>query len=245
MKGRWSVNNKHWRLSIFRRLPRSLRRWYLDRRGAATAQFVIVVPAFAIISIGLWSVYSVYAAQQSLCEGTREAARYLQVEAPQMKEDEFPYPSAWEAEAVKIVNSYIKSSPMLPITPLDVTQIKVTSGTNTQSQVKPMSPKEMSEVRDVNVSQYWFFVAASASISNPISYLFTDNSGGNLNLTCRRTAYFEGPPIGPTLLASGPKKKCPPVQPCPPNATAEPTVTPCPAGQSCPKDETCPVCRRR
>ena len=50
-------------------------------------QFIAILPVLILVTIGMWSLFQVYSAQQTLCEGTWQAARYLQVEGPYFDED--------------------------------------------------------------------------------------------------------------------------------------------------------------
>jgi hypothetical protein len=211
-------------------------RWRRDESGASLVQFIVVLPVLALVVVGLWSLFQVYGAQQTLCEAVWESSRYLQVEGPVLDPVVYPYPTGWEQLALGIINTELKSNAVMKVGPLTQDQVVISPNT------ARMSPQEMSEVRPENVSNNWFFVRASTTISNPLA-IFVPGAGpgGALKLTCKGTGFFEGPPIGPTSGPGRPDRKCPlpakictPIKPGPP----PPTPTACPPGDPC-----CPVCR--
>lgn len=217
------------RAPVVRRILNRLEQWDADVRGAALVQFIAVLPLFLVIVIGVWALYQAYASQQTLCEATWQAARYLLVEGPLLPEDQYPYPDGWARVATDIINSEIKSQTTLPIKPLEVSQVTISPST------KPFAPTDITQVRDVNVPNSWFFVQAQTEVKNPMAmFLPGQGTDGNLSLVCKRTGYFEGPPIGPTQGPKKPPRRCPSppkrcpratVGPPPPaNATATPTV---------------------
>jgi hypothetical protein len=209
--------------------------WWRDVQGAALVQFLTVLPVLVLVIIGIWALYGAYSAQQTLCEATWQATRYLTVEGPQLKDQDYPYPAAWAQIATDIINTELKSSMTIPIKPIDVSQVEISPNT------KPNSPQDMPEVRADNVPNNWFFVKASTTITNPLA-VFVPGQGpdGTLALSCKRTGYFEGQPLSPTQgPAKGrkpPCKKCPIPKKCTPGP--QPTVDP----NSTPEDCPCP-CR--
>ncbi len=198
-------------------------------------QFTVVLPVFALLAIGLWALFTVYSAQQTLCEGVWQASRYLQVEGPQFEQESMPYPAYWEDVAEEIIQTELYSNAM--------TEVKLKDVTITPPQVRRQN-KEMSEVTRENVEMDWFFVHATANITNPLA-VFVEGAGeGNsLLLQCKATGFFESPPIGPTPGAAGPSLpgNCPPR---PPICTSGPPPTECVGCTETPVP-TCPPCRPR
>jgi hypothetical protein len=202
-------------------------------------QFIAVLPVFVLVVIGLWAVFSVYSARDAICDATREAARYLQVEGPLFEEDVFVYPDDWEAEAVKIVDSELRKERLRSLVPVLRDEVMIFP------EAKPMAPKDMKEVLVENVPQHWFFVRVTKQITNPLAVFLPegDPDGPRMTLSCQAAAYFEGPPIGPTGISPPqPPNQCNDIlPPCDPGGPP-PTSTPCPTGQSCPPTP-CPICR--
>lgn len=218
-----------------------VRRARRDESGAALVQFIVVLPVFVLIVIGLWAMFQVFSAQQTLCEAVWESSRYLQVEGPRLPDDKYPYPDGWEALALGIINTELKSNANIPVGPLLPDDIVISPDQ------KPTSPQDSQAVVADNVPNNWFFVKASTVISNPLAILVPGTApGGGLKLTCKGTAFYEGPPVGPTNQNDNPggedckepARFCTQVSP-----PGSPTLTPttCPPGeQNC-----CPVCRPR
>jgi hypothetical protein len=224
---------------IGRWLQNVWRDWRSDRRGAAAVQFIAILPVFIVIVIGLWAVFSVYSARDAICDATREAGRFLQVEGPLHPEDEFLWPADWEAEARTIVESELKKENWYELTPVDQSEVKVYP----QDQ-RPQAPRDMRDVTADNVPQSWFFVRVTKRITNPLAIFLPSGSGNGptMQISCQATAFYEGPPIGPTAgPVRPPRVQCPPVGPCGPGGLPA-TSTPCPRGQTC--DPTpCPPCQ--
>lgn len=218
---------RRWVALAWRRLARPgrlARRWRADLRGATLVQFAAVLPVFVLVVIGLWSLFIVYSAQQSLCEAVWEASRYLQVEGP-VFEDSVLYPQDWQDIALHIVNEELASNRVTKLGPLLPDDLEISP----QSQRR--SPQDMSEVTWDEVTNNWFFISAQAAITNPLGALVSGAGENNqLVIRCKGLGFFEGPPIGPT---PGPQSanrpvKCPPVPPIctvgPPPLTPEPTL---------------------
>jgi len=211
-------------------------RWRDDRRGATLVQFIAVLPVFALIIIGMWSLFIAYSAQQTLCEAVWAASRYLQVEGPRMPEDQYPYPTGWEDVATTIINSELKSNVVSSMYPIDRADVKVFPPN------ARMSPQDMSEVSPENVPNNWFFVRATRPITNPLGMFFPGKGeDGSLKIACQGGGFFEGPPIGPSPgPPKAPRGPCPQPRQCtvgPPG----PTPTDC-IGPNCPTPDPCPVC---
>lgn len=227
--------------TALRRTEALARRARRDDSGAALVQFVVVLPVFVLIVIGLWAMFQVFSAQQTLCEAVWESSRYLQVEGPRLPDDQFSYPDGWEDLALGIINTELKSNANIPVGPLVVGDVVISPD------AKPSSPEDSKAVSADNVPNNWFFVRASTVISNPLAVLVPGTApGGGLKLTCKSTAFYEGPPTGPTNQSDNPggedcrepARFCTQVSP-----PGSPTLTPtaCPPGeQNC-----CPVCRPR
>lgn len=221
-------------LAGFGSLSRSSGRWREDVAGASLVQFIVVLPVFVLIVVGLWAMYQVYSAQQTLCEAVWHSSRYLQVEGPLLDTERYPYPDGWERLAVGIINTEITSNTAIEIKQLVEGDVIITPRDARQA------PQNTIDVSADTVSNSWFFVQAKTVITNPLAIFVPGTGpGGALNLTCKGTAFYEGPPIGPTNEQGG-------VRPCPPpnvectRPPPGPTVTPtaCPPGEQC-----CPVCR--
>lgn len=231
--------SKLWRLVPAR--PHLLRRWQADVSGATLVQFVIVLPVFILIVLGVWNIYAVYAAHQTLCEAAAKSARYLQVEGRLLDPDEYPYPDGWEVLAADMINSELKSSTLIKLAPLSPSQVAISP------EIARMSPKDMSEVRSDRIPDYWFFVQAETVITNPLAIFMESDSSGTLSLKCKESAYYEAEPIGPSPQPpKPPRSECPPVPPCggpTPGGPGRPTPspTPCPPGQTC-QPTPCPPC---
>lgn len=215
-----------------------MRRWRRDEAGASLVQFIVVLPVFVLIVVGLWAMFQVYSAHQTLCEAVWEASRYLQVEGPYFPET-IPYPTGWEQEAIKIINTELKSNAAINIAPVAVGNVDISPDAVRRA------PEDTTEVSADTVPDAWFFVKATTVITNPLA-LFVPGTGpgGALNLTCKGTGFFEGAPIGPTNPGEG--QKCPDVppgvwcSPVPPGPTPVPTECD-PGDPYC----GCPVCRPR
>lgn len=218
------------------RHPRVLARaWREDRRGAALVQFIAVLPVMALVIVGMWSMYQMYTVQQTLCEGTWQAARYLQVEGPWFDED-VAYPNGWIPYARDIINTELRSNAMFD---LEVTDDDILI----MPQAMRTPPQEQSESRADKVSDVWFFVRSGVDVPNPIAFLMnTEGESGTLRITCQKTAYYEVEPLRSTDISQAEKTPivCP--QP-PPWCTPGPEPTTC-IGPSCPTPDPCP-CRRR
>jgi hypothetical protein len=211
------------------------RRWVADRRGAALVQFVVVLPILILVVMGLFSVFTAYSARYTLCESVWEATRYLQVEGPQFDPTVITYPAGWEDIATTIINNELASNRMSDL------RVERSAVVVTPPQQR-LSPKEMSEVRAENVDNNWFFIKATAYITNPLGVLIEGvGEGGKLAVTCKGTGFFEGPPIGPTPGpgSEGQRHDCPPQRMC----TAGPPPTECAACTPTP-EPTCPPCKR-
>jgi hypothetical protein len=207
-----------------------------DEGGAALVQFIAVLPVFVLIVVGLWSMYQVFSAQQTLCDAVWESSRYLQVEGPRLDENIYPYPAGWEQLAIGIINTELKSNAAIEIAPMLPGDVHISPDQ------KPVSPQESLEVTADNVLNNWFFVQARTHITNPLAIFVPGTGpGGTLNLTCKTTAFYEGPPVGPTDEKPGqdcrqPNEECTPFADPPGGPTF--TATDCPRGERC-----CPVCR--
>jgi hypothetical protein len=216
-----------------RRWRRLAGRAYGDEAGASLVQFIVVLPVFALIVVGTWSLFQVYSAQQTLCEAVYASARYLQVEGPMLDEAIYPYPTGWEDLAIGIINTELKSNAVTKIGPL------VQGDVDISPDFARFPPQESIEVTADNVNNSWFFVRATTVVTNPLAVLVPGTGpGGALRLACQKTSFYEGPPIGPTNEQGG---NCrPPNRECTPMPGGEPTWTPtaCPDGRDC-----CPVCR--
>lgn len=216
------------------------RRWRRDESGAALVQFVVVLPVFVLVVVGLWAIFQVYSAHQTLCEAVWEASRYLQVEGPYFGEA-ILYPNGWEQEALEIINTELKSNAAINIAPVVIDNVDI------KPDAQPKAPEDTTEVSADTVPNSWFFVKASTTITNPLA-LFVPGTGpgGALNLTCKGTAFWEGAPLGPTNPQEG-GGGCPDVprgQWC----TRVPPGQPTPEPTECPPGYPycgCPVCRPR
>jgi hypothetical protein len=219
-------------------LRRRLSDLWAENHGAAAVQFIAILPVFVLIVIGLWAFFSVYTARDALCDATREAARYLQVEGP-LFPDTYLYPEDWRREGAKVVESELKSHQWHELTPVLDTDIKVFP------EITRRAPQEMSEVTVDLLPDYYFFVQVSKSITNPIAFLLPDAESANtLRLSCQSVAYFEGKPLSPTQgpAGGGPGPGCPNVPPCTQGPPGAPTPTDCPIGQIC-QPTPCPPCQ--
>jgi hypothetical protein len=201
-----------------------LRAWWADLRGAAAAQFIVVLPIFGLIVIGFWAFFSVYSARDALCDASDIARDYLQVEGPRFPED-WVYPDDWHREAVRIIESSLKSQRWYELVPVASGEVLIWPNDPRRS------PADMSEVSTDELRNNWFFVRVTKSISNPLAVFLPDQSGEprrGITLSCQSTGFYEGDPIGPSPgPARGPRQPCPPAQPCPPGPPP-PTSTPCP-----------------
>jgi Flp pilus assembly protein TadG len=213
--------------------------WRRDEAGASLVQFIVVLPVFVLIVVGLWAMFQVYSAHQTLCEAVWEASRYLQVEGPYFPET-IPYPAGWEQKAADIINTELKSNAAINIAPVAVSSVTVSPN------IIRKSPEDTTQVNEEAVTNAWFFVKATTTITNPLA-LFVPGTGpgGALTLTCKGTGFFEGQPIGPTNPQEG--QKCPDIPPgnqCTRVPPGRPTPEPTPCDRGDPFCG-CPVCRPR
>jgi len=216
-----------------RRPRRTLSEWREDSSGATLVQFVAILPVLALVTIGMWSLFQVYSAQQTLCEGVWQAAQYLQVEGPRFDED-VGYPDGWIPYAVDIINTELKSNAMTDMH-VDAEDVMIFP----QAMREP--PGEQSESRADRVPNVWFFVRAYVDVANPLAFLMdSEGDDGTLRITCQKTAYYETKPLKSTDISIGEPDICP--QP-PPICTEGPPPTVC-VGGNCPTPDPCP-CRRR
>ncbi len=228
-----------------------LRRWWRDRRGAALVQFMVVLPAMVFLVLSLVSLFGVMAVRDTLCEATHQAGRYLQVEGPHFDADDpaFQYPVGWERIAWQIIDQELASRTL--------TNLRLETGKDVVD-IWPddprRSPKDTIELQDDPqiVNQALFYVKATKVITIPYGGWLklpspdapdTELPAGQMRLSCRTGAYYEGPPIEPTRQSRGPK----PVDDCDePRNMCQPcpgcTNTPVP-GDGTPT--VCPICRPR
>jgi hypothetical protein len=228
-----------------------LRRWWRDRRGAALVQFMVVLPAMVFLVLSLVSLFGVMAVRDTLCEATHQAGRYLQVEGPHFDADDpsFQYPLGWERIAWQIIDQELASRTL--------TNLRLEAGKDVVD-IWPddprRSPKDTIELQDDPqiVNQALFYVKATKVITIPYGGWLklpspdapdTELPAGQMRLSCRTGAYYEGPPIEPTRQSRGPK----PVDECDePRNMCQPcpgcTNTPSP-GDGTPT--VCPICRPR
>ncbi len=221
------------RSTALKGLSRAATRWRADVAGASLVQFIVVLPVFVLVVVGLWSMFQVYSAQQTLCEAVWESSRYLQVEGPLLDPDIYPYPHGWERMAVGIINTELRSNAAIEIGPLTEGDVSITPPDARQA------PQNTIDVTAENVNNSWFFVQAKTVITNPLAIFVPGTApGGGLNLTCKGTGFYEGPPLAPTKEQGG-------IRPCPPpnerctRPPPGPTVTP----TECADPPCCPVCR--
>lgn len=214
------------------RATSGLRFWRSDTRGAAAVQFIAVLPVFMILTLGIWSLFLLYSAQQTLCEAAMKAQRYLQVEGPYFPED-VVYPDGWVPYAVNIMNSELKSNAMTPM------QIGAQDVYFYPPEPR-RAPKEQSEV-EYSVPDAWFHLRVSAEISGTLGVLagvFDGARSGPVKLTCQTTGFYEEPPLRSTDNANpgATRVNCPPI---PPKCTVGPAPTAC-VGPGCPTPDPCP-----
>jgi Flp pilus assembly protein TadG len=217
------------------------RRWNADLRGASLVQFVVVLPVFVVIVVGLYAVFTVMSARDTLCEATYEASRYLQVEGPHFSTDnpDFDeYPADWIRVATDIINQELASRTHTELYPVLSSDVSI-DPPNLRN-----SPKDTIEVRDNPigvVENAWFTVKVTKAITNPMgAMLGTDPGLATIKLSCKATGFFEGPPIGPTKPGSGgggPNRCEQPVNQC----RRCPGCTPTTVGAGTPTE--CPTCR--
>lgn len=228
-----------------------LRRWWRDRRGAALVQFMVVLPAMVFLVLSLVSLFGVMAVRDTLCEATHQAGRYLQVEGPHFDADDpaFQYPVGWERIAWQIIDQELASRTL--------TNLRLETGKDVVDiwpDAPRRSPKDTIELQDDPqiVNQALFYVKATKVITIPYGGWLklpspdapdTELPAGQMRLSCRTGAYYEGPPIEPTRQSRGPK----PVDDCDePRQMCQPcpgcTNTPVP-GDGTPT--VCPICRPR
>jgi len=220
------------------------RRWQADLRGGSLVQFVAILPVLVLVVIGMWALFTVYSAQQTLCEAVYEASRYLQVEGPQFNQQGgdpagySSYPDEWELLATEIINEELRSNTMTRLGPITPDDVEITP-----PQMR-RDAKEMDEITWENVEMDWFFIHAQATITNPLA-LWVDGrgEGNSLLIQCKGTGFFESPPIGPS---PGPGQGGKPINcpPRPPICTPGPKPTDCPVCTPTPVP-TCLPCRPR
>jgi hypothetical protein len=221
-------------MNMRRRLPRRasarlLRAWREDRRGAALIQFIAVLPVFIFIIVGVWELFIILSGHQRLCEGTAEAARYLQVEAPYF-EDGTVYPDDWIPMATDIINTELRSSALgrYQVLPGDV-------------EIGPpgdrIAPADQSEVSEARLRNQWFYVKATGGITNPLAFLYSDLTSNQIRFACQSTAFYETEPLKSTddrVI----KPNCPPKMP---ECTPGPEPTECfPPNCPTPDPKACP-----
>lgn len=204
--------------------------WWHDRRGAAAVQFIVVLPVFALIFVGLWAFFSVYSARDAICDATDEARDYLQVEGPRFPL-EWTYPADWQLQAQHIVESELKSHQWYDLVPVASDEVLIFP-----PEVR-RSPQNMSEVSKEEVRNNWFFVRVTKAITNPMAIFMPDAEGElrrTITLSCQSTGFYEGDPIQPTQGAPPGGRACP-ADPdkCTPGPPPGATPTGCPIGQIC------------
>lgn len=208
------------------------RTWRADTRGAAAVQFIAVLPVFLILVLGIWSLFQLYSAHQTLCEAVSKAQRYLQVEGPYFPDDVI-YPDGWVPYAVDIINSELKSNAMTPmqIGPQDV--YFYPTGDR-------RSPQKQSEV-EYSVPAAWFHIRVTSEISGTLGVLaafFENVPAHTARVTCQTTGFYEGAPLRSTDNANpgATRLRCPLN---PPRCTPGPPPTSC-SGPGCPTPDPCP-----
>jgi len=216
-----------------------LGRWQADLRGASLVQFVVVLPVFLIIILGLYSLFTVMSSRDSLCESAWEAARYLQVEGPHFPADDplYDYPGGWERVATDIINQSLASRTFTSLAPVQLGDVDITPDSIRHS------PADTVEVRNDPigaVENAWFTLHVRKTITTPFGAWLGEEPGlGTLNLSCKSTGYFEGPPLGPTQPGQGGGGNCPqPRRPC----DVCPGCTATTVGRNTPT--VCPDCRQ-
>lgn len=212
-----------------------LHRWRQDHSGATLVQFIVVLPVFVVVMMGLYSVFTVMSSRDMLCQAAWEASRYLQVEGPHFPDAEpaYAYPDGWEAIAREIVNQELTSRTYSTLYPVDKVDIS--------PDIQRSSPKDSLSVSAAEVDNGRFEVQVSKAITNPMAIMMGIDPGlAKINLTCRVGGFYEGPPVGPTNTGRGPSGCVPPRLVCEPNRGETNTPTPR-------RDETsvCPTCRTR
>lgn len=210
-------------------------RWRADRSGATLVQFIVVLPVFVVVIMGLYAVFTVMSSRDMLCQAAWEASRYLQVEGPHFPDGEpaYAYPDGWEAIAREIVNQELTSRTYASLYPVDKVDIS--------PDIHRSSPKDSLSVTAAEVDNGRFEVQVSKAITNPMGIMLGIDPGlEKINLTCRVGGFYEGPPVGPTDTGRGPTGCDPPRLVCEPNRGETSTPTPR-------RDETrvCPTCRTR
>jgi hypothetical protein len=221
-------------------LAGSIRRWREDRNGAALVQFIAILPLLILLMFGLYAVFQVMGARDTLCEATFEAARYLQVEGPHFPADDptFEYPVGWENIATEIINQELASRTMVGLYPVERADVDI------WPESVRRSPPDTLTVSREEVENNLFFIRATKAITNPLygslggAIDISEDNGGMIRLTCRRSAFYEGPPVEPTLLSRGPSspnrcpqpralcRLCPGCTATPPPQDGTPTVCP-------------------
>jgi len=209
------------------------RTWQEDQRGASAVQFIAVLPLFVLLTLGLWTLFMAYSAQQTLCEAAGRTASYLQEEGPWFDEG-VEYPTGWVPVAVDLVNSELKSNAMTPmqVKPEDVV-------------FYPSLPRRAPQEQDIvpySVADAYFYLTVTADVTGTLGVLggFFDGAGadGKLRLSCRSTAFYEEPPLKSTDQAVPGATECPEVDDCTPG----PPPTQC-IGPACPTSPPCPPCK--
>lgn len=208
-------------------------RWQDDRRGAALVQFVVVLPVFVLVAWGMYGLFTVMASRDTLCESAWEAARYLQVEAPHFPTDDlsYDYPEGWKRVAVEIMNEELLSRTHTNLYPIDPVDVDI------QPPWKPRSPEDTMQVSRDEVINNRFEIKVSKTITNPLGTMLGVDPGlSKINLTCRSSGFFEGPPLEPTNSQRNqgknrceePRDRCGPCPGCTPTVVGENTPTVCP-----------------
>jgi len=171
-------------------------RWRDDKQGATAVQFIVVLPVFVLVIMGLYSVFVVLSARETMCEAAYEAARYLQIEAPHFPADDpeyTDYPDDWQRIAIEIVNQELASrthTNLYPVGPGEVELFPLQ---------KPRSPEDTLQVSAAEVDNNRFTVKVRKAISNPMGVMLGSDEGlGVINLSCTASGFYEGPPVAPT-----------------------------------------------
>jgi hypothetical protein len=86
---------------------RMMLRFWSDRRGATTAQFVLVMPIMIGMLAGSYGMWQLIAARQIISQAAYEAARFLQVEGVYISREGGSFPGDWEAAARELVEPEI------------------------------------------------------------------------------------------------------------------------------------------
>lgn len=208
------------------------RRWHGDRSGATLVQFIVVLPVFIMVVIGMYGVFTVMSSRDMLCQAAWEASRYLQVEGPFFPDNDpaYNYPDGWESIARQIVDQQLASRTYTLLYPVDKVDIT--------PDIIRTSPKDSLAVSPAEVDNGRFEIQVSKAITNPMGVMLGVDPGlEKINLTCKVGGFYEGPPVGPTDTGRG-QAGCPRVSvQCPPNRGETNTPTPRRGDPT-----QCPVC---